>query len=118
MLGSYYQANYYRNPVPYTSSDIGAPVPGWGANLKIAGPTRLGVSGVGFGQTIKTSAIPKALETMQQIRAGTAPMTSAAVTTTAAPAVTVGGLPWWAWPVIAAVGLGGLGYYGTKKGWF
>ena len=114
MLGSYYAANYYRNPVPYTSSDIGAPVPGWGASLKIAGPTRVGVSG--FGATIKTSAIPQATRMMQDIRGGAAIPVSA--TTSAAPVVSVGGLPWWAWPALAAVGLGALGYYGTKKGWF
>jgi hypothetical protein len=26
-------------------------------------------------------------------------------------------LPWWIWPTAAAVLLGGVGYYGTKKGW-
>ena len=26
-------------------------------------------------------------------------------------------LPWWIWPLGAAVLLGGIGYYGTKKGW-
>jgi hypothetical protein len=30
----------------------------------------------------------------------------------------VGGLPWFVWPVAAAVVLGGVGYYGTTKGWF
>lgn len=41
--GSYYQGDYYRNPTPYTSSDIGAPVPGWGVNPRVAGPARVGV---------------------------------------------------------------------------
>jgi hypothetical protein len=43
---SYYQADYYRNPVPYTSSDVGEPVPGWGVNLRIAGPRRVGVGAI------------------------------------------------------------------------
>ena len=30
----------------------------------------------------------------------------------------VGGVPWYVWPIAAAVVLGGVGYYGTKKGWF
>jgi hypothetical protein len=40
---SYYQSNYYRNPIHYTSSDIGEPVPGWGLSPILAGPARVGV---------------------------------------------------------------------------
>lgn len=44
---SMYEANYYRNPVPYTSSDIGEPIPGWGTTVRVAGPARLGVGAFG-----------------------------------------------------------------------
>ncbi len=44
--GSYYEAPYYKNPVPYTSSDIGEPVPGWGVNPNVAGPARVGIGQV------------------------------------------------------------------------
>ena len=37
-------ARYYRNP-PITYDDIGAPVPGWGANPLLAGPKMVGVGG-------------------------------------------------------------------------
>ena len=26
--------------------------------------------------------------------------------------------PWWIWPIAAGVVMGGVGFYGTKKGWF
>lgn len=106
---SYYQSspNYYRNPVPYLSSDIGEPVPGWGVHTPVAGPSRLGV-----GATITPAAM----------------IMPAAVIRMPASAITGGSkqsepvldkvMPWWIWPVAAAVVVGGVGYYGTKKGWF
>jgi hypothetical protein len=42
-MGSFYAGDYYRNPVPYTSSDVGEPVPGWGTTVRVAGPARVGV---------------------------------------------------------------------------
>lgn len=113
--GSYYQSdpNYYRNPVPYMSSDIGVPVPGWGTSTQVAGPARLGV-----GQIEKKLVATQDVGLAYTIK-GAAKPAGAKEDADKAPEVTkVAGLPWWTWPIAAAAIMGGLGYYGTKKGWF
>lgn len=106
MFGSYYQANYYQNPTPYDESDIGEPVPGWGTTRSVAGPVRVGVG-----------ATPVLLRT-----AMTRPMLTIAKKNLTMPATTTSGeaskpLPWYVWPIAAAVVLGGVGYLGAKQGW-
>lgn len=108
-LGSYYTANYYGNPVPYDASDVGEPVPGWGTTVRVAGPARLGVGA--FGQQLFTPTTAKKLG-IQRPRT-TTPFPVIAEPTPEPDKPT----PWWIWPVAAAVVLGGVGYYGTKKGW-
>lgn len=125
--GSYYTADYYRNPVPYTSSDIGEPVPGWGTTISIAGPPRLGVGALGIVRAPFQSLTPaqRALlaEKVARVKAGLPPLTTDDAVTTAADAAVVATveedkpMPWWIWPVAAAVVLGGVGYVGTKQGW-
>ena len=121
--GSYYESdpNYWRNPVPYTSSDIGEPVPGWGTSVQVAGPRMLGVGA--FGQRGTATAAPtgrRILTTLPGYEPGdaTGKDTDEEVDLPPPGIGTVSGLPWWIWPVAAAVAMGGVGYYGTKKGWF
>lgn len=121
--GSYYQSNpgYYRNPVPYTRSDIGAPVPGWGTSVRVAGPAR-----VGIGNAVDTRMLISKASLLRRVMPTT---TETATPPPAEPppaeppivppeAAEVGGMPWYVWPIAAAVVLGGVGYYGTTKGWF
>lgn len=125
-MGSYYTADYYQNPTPYESSDIGEPVPGWGTTVSIAGPSRLGVGAYGADLNIaKAAASLRHLspETLSRLRS-TARQRDTTTTTTAdtgngesQPDAPSKPLPWWIWPAAAAVLLGGVGYYGTKKGW-
>lgn len=148
-MGSYYESSYYRNPVPYTHSDIGEPVPGWGTTVSVAGPARLGVGA--FGQADALTKLKSSLRMLEMIRdaqaksgcGGKRPCptklvlngieqkkadirtmeTSEAIMTAVeeseeTPPTEVGGLPWWVWPVAAGVVLTGVGFYGTKKGWF
>lgn len=110
---SYYQSspNYYRNPVPYLSSDIGEPVPGWGVHTPVAGPSRLGVGQ--YATKLSSAAL------MKQLAPGIT-LKPAVSTTPSGPQPTAEDkvTPWWIWPLGAAVLVGGVGYYGTKKGWF
>lgn len=122
--GSYYQSspNYYRNPVPYTRSDIGAPVPGWGTSVRVAGPARVGM-GADVKPLVMTSAMAAQLRRVMPAsttEAGGEPAPPPAEEPLPLPpeASEVGGLPWYIWPIAAAVVLGGVGYYGTTKGWF
>jgi hypothetical protein len=133
--GSYYQSepNYYQNPVPYTSSDIGEPVPGWGTSVRVAGPQNVGVGALGL--LIPGGDKPKVASPLYspELAVKAAQILMAPTTTSALddqqpapatpppppPPVTSGEpLPWWIWPAAAAVVLGGVGYIGTKKGWF
>lgn len=115
--GSYYEAPYYRNPVPYTSSDIGEPVPGWGVNPNVAGPARVGIGamakagGAAVAMPMSDAMLRLKLDlTKMQDIDGTAAEPGA------------GGeeppVPWWVWPIGAAIAMGTLGYVGTKKRWF
>lgn len=129
--GSYYQStpNYYRNPVPYTESDIGAPVPGWGVNASVAGPARVGV-GADLPPVVRLPAafrqrvayeIPGGGDMVGgggETNGGAADDSGLLDDETLAEASQVGGVAWYVWPIAAAVVLGGVGYYGTKKGWF
>jgi len=110
--GSYYQStpNYYRNPVPYTEGDIGAPVPGWGTSVRIAGPARVGVGQMG-PKVIATR--PYAYDVRATEESNGEPEESGLEE-----AEKVGGLPWYVWPIAASVVLAGVGYYGTREGWF
>lgn len=113
MFGSYYEADYYGNPVPYTSSDIGEPVPGWGVNPFVAGPSRLGVGAMIEARStrpwLSSVSVPqKQLDTTQPAGEGVQPPPTGGSMV----------VPWWVYPTAAAVALGALGYYGTKKGWF
>jgi hypothetical protein len=127
--GSYYQStpSYYRNPVPYTQSDIGAPVPGWGTSVRVAGPARLGVGSNGGAPTSvpdriilqKASLLRRVIPSTTEAGGEPAPPPAEPPPVEVPPeASQVGGLPWYVWPVAAAVVLGGVGYYGTTKGWF
>jgi hypothetical protein len=125
--GSYYQStpNYYRNPVPYVQSDIGAPVPGWGTSVRVAGPQRVGV-----GETPGAAVPPRMILSKASLLRRVLPSTTEAGGEPEPPpaepppvevppeASQVGGVPWFVWPIAAAVVLGGVGYYGTTKGWF
>lgn len=103
--GSYYASspNYYRNPVPYTSGDYGAPVPGWGVNPQVAGPARLGIGAITLqqGRPLSYTIGPQQQSYTDQ---SSEPVASEP-------------LPWWIWPVLAAAAVGGAGYYATKRGW-
>jgi len=128
--GSYYQStpNYWRNPVPYTQSDIGAPVPGWGTSVRVAGPPRVGVGQV-TTEARRFVATPTRLALLRKIAAdiqrtegGGAPEEPppAEEPTDIVPpeASKVGGIDWYWWPIGVGVVLIGVGYYGTTKGWF
>lgn len=110
-MGSYVQDDgaYYRNPRPYLTSDIGAPVPGWGVNPQVAGPRMIGV---GATEREKLIDVTRKLRQMQQ-QSG-----DVANSGTVSQQDSAGELPWWALPVGAAVVMGGIGFYGYKKGWF
>jgi hypothetical protein len=119
--GSYYQStpNYYRNPVPYTHSDIGAPVPGWGTSVRVAGPARVGV-----GATRDDFRAGKTTD-FQRVYYGPVPDEGdvgdggdGTADDALEEAGKVGGVDWYVWPIAAAVLLAGVGYYGTTKGWF
>lgn len=124
--GSYYQSptGYYRNPVPYTHDDRGAPVPGWGTSVRVAGPARVGVGAVKVG-SIDASLLRKAALLHRVADPGESdvalepeqPLDEEPLDLPPE-ASEVGGLPWFVWPIAAAVVLGGVGYYGTTKGWF
>ena len=209
---SYYSgSNYYQNPTPYESSDIGEPVPGWGTTVSIAGPARVGVGAMprraaaaprsrattrmtpwqqwrhpaamapptqepcwrmpksfncsqvsghkdavgvrvdlhcengkvtryekgtmpvsytpsstsfgAYGQTLNISKAAAAAKRMAASRAAREAAANQQTTTgntgggEAQPGAAGEPLPWWIWPAAAAVVLGGVGYYGTKKGW-
>ncbi len=125
--------SYYRDTVPYTSSDIGEPVPGWGTTVRIAGPARVGM-GAATVQKYQLSPI----HTLAKLKPGVIKSVASQLTTmprTAASDTAAGGggtaeeekkkeeeadkpIPWWVFPTAAAVLLGGVGWYGTKKGWF
>jgi hypothetical protein len=137
---SYYQADYYRNPVPYTSSDIGEPVPGWGTTIRVAGPRRVGV---GARMEMRAEERPAMQRVTGRPAAIRAPLLTLDTTGAAFPEngaapppcpegqvldPTTGGcidegisvidkIPWWAWPIGAAVLMGGIGYYGVQQGW-
>lgn len=128
-LGSYYQSTpgYYRNPVPYLASDVGAPVPGWGVNPLVAGPPKLGV-GATLGQRIATNTAKAKIDLTKFARFAQA-QRSPSLSPSADPSAPsptpassdpdkIMGLPWWALPAGAAVLLVGVGYFGTTKGWF
>jgi hypothetical protein len=126
MFGSYYEADYYGNPVPYLESDIGEPVPGWGVNPRVAGPPRLGVGAINpnlravMSNKGGISLSPHLSQRFSQQGGGTQQRGD---TRTSDGGVAPGeeeatGLPWWVYPTAAAVALGALGFYGTKKGWF
>lgn len=79
-----------------------------------------------FGESLKKVA--KWSATMRRTEAAKATAAAAAAASTqqqyaqqqadAAAADAGGGLPFWAYPLGAVVVLGGLGWYGTKQGWF
>ena len=121
--GSYYQStpNYYRNPVPYVRGDVGAPVPGWGTSVRVAGPQR-----VGIGETTMPKMVLAKAALLRRVQAPDADVADTPPPADEPPqdvivppeASEVMGLPWYVFPIAAAVVLGGVGYYGTKKGWF
>jgi hypothetical protein len=122
--GSYYQSTpgYYRNPVPYTQSDIGAPVPGWGTSVRVAGPARVGVGADPAEQrmllTKAQRLVPRWTGDVTGEEPAPTPPDVDEPLDVPAEASEVGGVPWYVWPIAAAVVLGGVGYYGTTKGWF
>lgn len=100
---SYYQAHpsYYKDPGPRycPDGDIGAPVPGWGALLRMAGPERIAVGQHGTGQ-FATERIAAAVTAKKEADAAAAAK-----------------FPWWLVP-IGAVAVGTVVIVvGTKKGW-
>ena len=123
--------SYYRDTVPYTSSDIGEPVPGWGTTVRIAGPPRVGMGAATIGRwqmsPIMTMSMARPVKDAAQ-DASTMRRTVATDTADAGAGQEEEDdtteeeesepLPWWIFPTIAMVALGGVGWYGTKKGWF
>ena len=109
-MGSYYESKYYQNPVPYTSSDIGEPVPGWGTTVSVAGPARLGVGALG---------LMVRADTRQGMRVigGSTPTQPQSADEPPSPLVDAP-TPWWVYGGVALVVMGGVGLYGTQKGWF
>lgn len=113
----YFTGPYYRNPIPYTTFDFGEPVPGWGVNVGVVGPNRLGV-----GQMSPVAQRIAAETRVAPIRA----LMPGAVSPQQEPDVPeifagpeADKTPSWLVPaVVAVVGLGTLGFVGTKKGWF
>ncbi len=122
-LGSYYEADYYKNYTPYESSDVGEPVPGWGTTISVAGPARLGVgqdldiakARAGFQRLSPEGKARLAAEYAR--RYPSAVVRGEECAPVEQPTLPGEPLPWWIWPLGAAVVLGGIGYYGTKKGW-
>ena len=43
-IGSMYEANYYKNPMPYYGQKFGEPIPWWGVLPSAAGPAIVGVN--------------------------------------------------------------------------
>jgi hypothetical protein len=131
---SYYQADYYKNPTPYTSSDKREPVPGWGVDPRIAGPRRVGV-GAWAAQTdtgrraimrpdavrrpiSRSDLLAKALETQkggdltpQNGGAPPAPNGEVQLPPPAAEESLLDKVPIWVFPLGAAVIVGGLYWY-------
>ncbi len=103
---SYYESNYYRNPGPVypPGGDKMEPVLGWGPNPIMAGAAYVGIGQDPILPTMSAEELA-ALERLAKL--GQKPR---------APADN--GAPWWVWPLGATLVLGGLGYYGTNKGWF
>lgn len=52
-IGSMYEANYYKNPMPYYGQKFGEPIPWWGVLPSAAGPAILAVNGLGLGPGMK-----------------------------------------------------------------
>lgn len=115
---SYYAGDYYRNPIPYTSFDFGEPVPGWGVDLKVAGPQRVGVGALGLtvGERMAQSSEFVRVPGIS-VPVSPQPLPSPDPYLPSEPSVE-GGMPSWLLPAVAVAGLGALGFYGTKKGWF
>lgn len=113
-IGSYYEStpNYYRNPVPYLNSDVGAPVPGWGVNPLVAGPPRLGV-GATLGERIAQSTT---VRNVLPVRSGAALQSGGSVATQDHEEPS---LPSWVLPAaVSFVAVGGVLFFGRKQGWF
>jgi len=103
MLGSYYSADYYRNPMPYYAGRSATQtVPGWGVLPRAAGPARLGV-----GQ-IDPSKMRREM-TVRQVPAAE----TWEVPPIAEPAK---GIPWWVWVAAPGVLVGGLAL-AINMGW-
>jgi len=113
---SYYAGNYWKNPVPYTSSDIGEPVPGWGVNPAVAGPTRVGVGAV-VGATMAATSSTSPFAAKKILRRKMVLTEGGGVDDGAGEEFADKITPFWVWPAVAAVVLGGIGYVGTKQGW-
>lgn len=118
-IGSYYEStpNYYRNPVPYLNSDVGAPVPGWGVNPLVAGPPRLGV-GATLGERIAQSTISRDISPvyLDRLTAASTPQSGGTVSPGTPTVDSSKGLPWWVIPVGAAGLLAAGTFFATKKG--
>lgn len=106
---SYYQANYYRNPVPYMSPNMGAPVPWWGSDSRIAGPKMVGV-----GQTAAPMSKLRFTPTMR-IKAMLAPSAPAPSPIAAEEEKSIFD-QWWIYPVGALVLVGAAVGIGVATG--
>ena len=113
--------NYYRDTVPYTSSDIGEPVPGWGTTVRIAGPTNVGIGALSVSHPSLVAAKIKP-EYLKKLTSNLTTSGGTASSSEGGSASKDTGpdepLPWWLFPLGAAAAMGALGWYGTKKGWF
>ena len=121
--------SYYRDTVPYTSSDIGEPVPGWGTTVRIAGPARVGIGAATISKyqmapmvqmvNLKPDWKDVARDAAtKKRRLATAQADADADADEGENGEEDKPLPWWIFPTVAMVALGGVGWYGTKKGWF
>jgi hypothetical protein len=103
---SYYNSNFYQNPQPYDSSDIGEPVPGWGLSARSYAQPRVGV-----GATLSKAVSAKTTAA----KVLSAP--KSAVVYADAPPFTISSVPWYYWIGGSAV-LVGFGSFAYYKGWF
>ena len=108
---------YWKNyPDPYYPEWATEPVPGWGVRPVAVGPAKVGVGGyVAVGQF--------AIATPQQQQLTLMKVKAPVFKTLPSPEEGAfpgegAQIPWWAWPLGAAVVMGGIGYVGTKKRWF
>jgi len=95
-IGSMYEANYYKNPMPYYGQKFGEPIPWWGVLPSAAGPATLAVNGLGLAPGMKLVAYDPA----KRYIAPTSQQEGGAERSF------IDTIPWWGFPLGAAALVG------------